>query len=146
MKKPPSKNALKRPNFFFRLANRPKTCPNLNFMFHKNCSPRDLWIMTLFKGFMQRCCRKSCKNEPRSQSKSSKMFDPFNVNWRNFVGRKDFLNWWKIKSVVYICSKVGHYRVMTLVPVKESPLFYQFQLLSCPHWLSGKSKQTLFIA
>ena len=53
----------------------------------------NLGIMTLFKGFMQRCCKNSCKNEPRlGFFKSSKMYDPFNVNWRNFVGRKDFLN------------------------------------------------------
>ena len=41
MKKLPSKVGHDRPRFFFSIANRPKTSPNLN------CSPRNLCIMTL---------------------------------------------------------------------------------------------------
>ena len=33
--------------FFFSIANRSKTSQNLKFLFHKNCSQRDLCIMTL---------------------------------------------------------------------------------------------------
>ena len=42
-----SKVAHNRPKFVFSVANRPKTSPNLLFLFHKKCSLRDLCIMTL---------------------------------------------------------------------------------------------------
>ena len=47
MKKPPSKVAHNRPNFFFQYCQPAQNQPKSHILFHKNVSLRDFYIMTL---------------------------------------------------------------------------------------------------
>jgi hypothetical protein len=47
MKKPTSKVAHNWPHFFFQYSQPTQNQPKSQFLFHKNCSPRELCIMTL---------------------------------------------------------------------------------------------------
>ena len=56
MKELTSKIVHNRPKFFFSIANRPKTSPNLNFCSLKNCSPRDVLGYSFYGPLLDNTC------------------------------------------------------------------------------------------